>query len=130
MRVHHDSASAALVRHQLCEDLRRAGVSQPTIDEVMLVASELLGNAIRHTPHVPDNVLEVSWKLDETGVTVGVDDNSTKPPQRRTPSPHEPAGRGLRIVDALTDGWGVIPHKAGKRVWAHVPNGSPAFAAS
>lgn len=128
MRVHHDSTSAALVRRQLHEDLSRAGLDEATIDEVILVASELVGNAVRHTPHGPDNALEVSWNLDDTGVTIGVYDSSTTPPRRRTPSPDEPGGRGLRIVDALTDGWGVIPHRSGKRVWAHIRARTPAFA--
>ena len=130
MRVHHDSASAALVRHQLCEDLLRAGVHPATIDEVVLVASELVGNAVRHTPHDPRNVLEVSWTIDDTGVVIAVHDGSTALPKRRTPSPDEPAGRGLRIIEALSDRWGVIPQAAGKRVWAHVRNREAAFAAS
>lgn len=128
MRVHHDSTSAALVRHQLCEDLARAGVHPTTIDEVVLIASELVSNAVRHTPHDARNVLEVSWTIDDTGVVIAVYDGSTALPKRRTPSPDEPAGRGLRIIEALSDRWGVIPHDSGKRVWAHVRNRAPAFA--
>ena len=121
MRVHHDSASAALVRRLLTEELRRAGVSPATVDEVVLIASELVGNAVRHTPAPPSGQLEVSWNLDDTGVTVGVVDASPTPPRPRTPTPQDPHGRGLRIVDALADGWGVVPHPQGKQVWAHVP---------
>jgi anti-sigma regulatory factor (Ser/Thr protein kinase) len=121
MRVHHDSASAALVRRLLTEELRRAGVSPATVDEVVLIASELVGNAVRHTPAPPSGLLEVSWSLDDTGVTVGVVDASPTPPRPRTPTPQDPHGRGLRIVDALADGWGVVPHPQGKQVWAHVP---------
>ena len=129
MRVLHDSASAALVRHQLQQELTRAGLTAATIDEVLLVATELVGNAVRHTVHRPDNLLEVSWTLDDAGVTVAVADPSPVPPRPRTPTPEEPAGRGLRIVDALCDGWGVDATRDGKRVWGHVPRGSAAFAA-
>ncbi|MDT4944364.1 MAG: hypothetical protein QOH14_1097, partial [Pseudonocardiales bacterium] len=42
--VRHEAASAALVRHQIVDDLARQRVASDSIDEVALVATELVGN--------------------------------------------------------------------------------------
>jgi hypothetical protein len=36
------------------------------------------------------------------------------------PRDHGTNGRGLRIVDALADDWGITPYGAGKTVWFEV----------
>lgn len=89
-----------------------------SIDEVVLVASELVGNAVRHTAAGP---LDVTWDLDPDGVTVRVADASTTLPTLRAPLDSEPGGRGLTIVAAVADDWGAYTLGSGKRVWAHVP---------
>jgi anti-sigma regulatory factor (Ser/Thr protein kinase) len=120
MRVPHATDSAALVRHRIGDDLAHRGVSAESIDEVVLVASELIGNAVRHTAAIDAAGLGVEWTLDGGGVTVLVDDPSSTPPIPRHPDPTQPNGRGLRIVDALCDDWGAQRLGTGKRVWAHV----------
>jgi hypothetical protein len=36
----------------------------------------------------------------------------------RSPGPNDPSGRGLQIVDMLSDEWGIEPEvPAGKTVW-------------
>lgn len=121
MRVPHDTHSAALVRHELGAELALRGVDPQSIDAVVLVASELVGNAVRHTTAADGVGLAVDWALDDRGITVQVCDPSPVPPAPRNPSTTEPGGRGLRIVEALADDWGVRPTSDGKRVWAHVP---------
>lgn len=119
--VRHDATSAALVRHQLARDLATYDLPAETIDDAVLVASELVGNAIRHTAVSEAGTLEVSWNVDGSGVQVSVGDASGKPPVARVGRTDEPDGRGLRIVDALADDWGVERAGTGKRVWAHIP---------
>jgi anti-sigma regulatory factor (Ser/Thr protein kinase) len=119
--VRHDAASAAFVRRQLASDLGAYDLPDDTIDDVILVASELLGNAVRHTPASRQATLDVSWDVDASGVRVCVADSSDQPPVVRTPEVDEPGGRGLTIVDAVSDRWGVERDGHGKRVWAHVP---------
>lgn len=121
MRVPHATASAALVRHELSADLALRGIDPDSIAEVALVASELVGNAVRHTHSSNGCGLGVDWALDDAGVTVQVSDPSATAPAPRRPSANEPGGRGLHIVAALADDWGVRPDDGGKRVWAHVP---------
>jgi two-component sensor histidine kinase len=119
--VRHDPASAAFVRHQLASDLDTYDIPDEAIDDVLLVATELVGNAVRHTPASHHGTLDISWDVDSSGVRVCVGDPSVEPPVVRNVGLDEPSGRGLRIVEAVADGWGVEHVERGKRVWAHVP---------
>lgn len=119
--VRHDPASAAFVRRQLAFDLGSYDLPDDAIDDVLLVASELVGNAVRHTGASHHGTLDVSWDVDSSGVRVCVGDPSAEPPVVRTVGLDEPSGRGLQIVEAVADGWGVEHAERGKRVWAHVP---------
>lgn len=121
MRVPHATTSAALVRHELSADLALHGIDPDSIAEIVLVASELVGNAVRHTHSVNGTGLAVDWALDDVGVTVQVADPSSAVPAPRAPGETEAGGRGLHIVEALADDWGVRPTDGGKRVWAHIP---------
>ena len=118
MLVRHTPTSAAAVRQRLTEDLTAAGVSSAAIEEVLLVASELLGNAIRH---VRFGQLDVAWTLSDSHVLVSVCDDSRREPVPRDAEPHETSGRGMTIVQALSTDWGVEQTPTGKRVWATVP---------
>jgi len=44
-------------------------------------------------------------------------------PELRKPADDETSGRGLLIVDALAERWGVRPRDPGKTVWAHLAIG-------
>ncbi len=124
--VRHDPASAALVRRELACDLDAYNLPDDAIEDVVLVASELVGNAVRHTTATQQGTLDVSWDVDASGVRVCVGDPSQEPPVVRTSGVDRPDGRGLRIVDAVSDDWGVERDGPGKRVWAHVPVHQPA----
>ncbi len=60
-------------------------------------------------------------------VTVSVEDAGPGRPTLQSPAPTHPSGRGLRIVDALADSWGVTPRPDGngKRVWFTLAMGRP-----
>jgi anti-sigma regulatory factor (Ser/Thr protein kinase) len=120
MHVRDEPSSAGLVRNRVGADLARQGVDASCIDEVVLVVSELVGNAVRHAGSAKGE-LAICWDLDASGVRVEVTDASTKQLVRRTPSATDPSGRGLQIIDAMSDDWGVVPLRDGKRVWAHIP---------
>ena len=121
IRVRHEPTSAALVRRRLEDDLSTEGIPRERIDEILVVASELVGNAIRHTDAPRSERLDVTWDIDDTGVTVWVGDSSTDDPKPRSATADEAGGRGLAIVRAMSDDWGVQRLDHGKRVWAHVP---------
>lgn len=81
-------------------------------DAVELMASELTSNCVRHAQ--TDFELRVEVHED---VRVEVRDRGEGMPRMLSPPPTAPAGRGLRIVDALSDEWGVDAGPAGKTVW-------------
>ena len=121
MLVRHEPASAAAVRRELALDLELLDVPSAAVDNVMLVASELVGNAVRHGVHAGDDATwTVEWTVLGDELLISVDDPSHDVPVLRHPAPDAPSGRGLAIVAALSSEWGVEQLSLGKRVWARV----------
>jgi two-component sensor histidine kinase len=83
---------------------------------VNLIVSELVSNAIRHAV---ESTIRVSVRRTGPGtVRVAVADRSHRMPIPRDPDPKALDGRGLALVDALSEGrWGVDLLPVGKRVW-------------
>jgi anti-sigma regulatory factor (Ser/Thr protein kinase) len=85
------------------------------LDDVLLVFSELVTNAVIHA----GSAESVLVRLDEAAVTVVVVDASPSSPQMRTGGDAS-GGFGLRIVDQLATEWGWEQAGTGKQVWATV----------
>ena len=103
------------------------GRAAATVEAVELMVSELATNCIRHE--------RTSFHITILGSTqeirVEVTDSGSGTPTMRSPGPDEPSGRGLQIVDMLSDSWGVEPEDpAGKTVWFTMPAATAARAAS
>jgi two-component sensor histidine kinase len=91
-------------------------------EDVALVASELLGNALRHGSPLADGRLAVSWGIGEYGVEVSVTDGGGPTlPVVIEPAPTATGGRGLSIVANVAARWGVERHGPETTVWAVVP---------
>ena len=83
-------------------------------DKVLLLASELVTNAVRHaaTP------FEVTVDVDDGEVRVAViDGDADHVPVVRNPGPDDTNGRGLLLVDQLAAVWGSDRSRGGKAVW-------------
>jgi anti-sigma regulatory factor (Ser/Thr protein kinase) len=119
--ISHDPASAARVRHSIAADLARHDVVPDRIDDVVLVANELVTNAVLHTAAGGDDQLDVAWEVAPDHVLVRVADTSPDVPHRRSTHDTVGRGRGLSIVAALALDWGVRRTNQGKQVWARVP---------
>ena len=93
--------------------LRVRATDQQALDRVLLLTSEVVTNAILHarTP------LRLTAALDAGQVTVRVYDTLRTPPRRRTYRSDAGTGRGMHLVEALADRWGVEETSAGKCVW-------------
>ncbi|GGQ50821.1 ATP-binding protein [Couchioplanes azureus] len=84
-----------------------------------VVISELVTNAVRHG----GGCVEVSVECHDGRVTLLVADGSSVVPRRREADCD--GGRGLALIEALTDRWGVRDHEGGKQVWADLPRCRP-----
>jgi anti-sigma regulatory factor (Ser/Thr protein kinase) len=81
------------------------------------VTSELVTNAIEHAG-APQFGLQVVRLAQPEAVAVIVTDPSPRPPVKRDPAGDTEHGRGLHIVEALSDRWGWQPAPPGKAVYA------------
>jgi anti-sigma regulatory factor (Ser/Thr protein kinase) len=107
------SASAPrLAREALGEWLARIPCSDTVTRDAQLVVSELTTNTIVHTRSAPTVVVS----FDDGRLRIEVHDQDRAPPRIGDQSDPD-GGWGLRLVDAVTDGWGWNPTKSGKHVW-------------
>jgi anti-sigma regulatory factor (Ser/Thr protein kinase) len=86
------------------------------IDDVVLVTSELVTNAVLHGSP-PVGLLA---KAGSRWLRVEVDDHSSAMPVPQNADDDDEHGRGLEIVAALAIRWGTRPTAAGKMVWAEI----------
>ena len=130
-----DTRSVGTARDFCLSTMRRWGVKDRE-DDVAVVVSELLTNALRHavpqagppngSPDGPAGSTRRSrWPvrigLVQPGqfVLCAVADPSPRPPQPKEPDYLAESGRGLHVISALSDRWGsTVPTEAGKVVWA------------
>lgn len=124
--VLHEAPSAGEVRRALTEDLTRRGLPADVVDDAALLASELVGNAVRHAYPLPGGVLRVGWDVEDDRVVLRVTDGGGRQaPHVRDAGPRDVRGRGLAIVDSLAEDWGVDRYENGvgpvSTVWAALP---------
>jgi anti-sigma regulatory factor (Ser/Thr protein kinase) len=95
-------------------------------DRAALCTSELATNAYLHA----DGMGQLLWlSIESDDVRVTVYDGSSQPPAPRVAAADADGGRGLQLVDALTQGqWGTAPGaplglngSQGKGVWFSLP---------
>lgn len=106
------------VRHGLRELLRRCG-SQSSADVAELLTSELVTNALIHT----DRGAVVTAGVGPAGLRVEVRDFTDGQPEPYRATDESTHGRGLALVQALADAWGVRTHEVGKSVWFELEGG-------
>ena len=123
-----DTRSVGTARDFCLSTMRRWGV-QDRGDDVAVVVSELLTNALRHAvPQAPAQVQAragaaarsrwpVRLALVQPGhfVLCAVADPSPRLPEPKEPDYLAESGRGLHVISALSDRWGcTAPTEAGK----------------
>jgi len=86
----------------------------------MLLASELVTNAVRHSGCRPSDHITLRAELSAGGVRLEVCDPALSTSVPRLPAVDDPfGGMGLRVVEALADRWG---NERGREqvVWAEI----------
>lgn len=97
---------------QCCRAWGVAGLS----DDVAVVVTELVANAVRHAG------TDVRFRLVRLahGLRLEVADGSLRPLRPRPLVQDAEGGRGLVLVDALSTRYGVEADAHGKRIWAEL----------
>ncbi|MFE6287211.1 ATP-binding protein [Streptomyces sp. NPDC057877] len=119
--------AAGLARRQLRALLTAWHIGAEAHDNAVLVASELVGNAITHSAserivfrvqHSATGALRIEVEDQSRGLTC---------PSLKQSGPDDQGGRGLFLVEALSTAWGVLdlPHRPGRTVWAALPPEAP-----
>ncbi|UQX88597.1 ATP-binding protein [Jatrophihabitans telluris] len=117
--VRHATPSAGLARRSISEALRVAGADEADCLDAALIASELVGNAVRHAPPLPSGHLSVEWVLTTDTYTIAVTDGGAIHELTVSDaSVWDTSGRGLAIVAAVTEDWGVRNDDGRTTVWA------------
>jgi anti-sigma regulatory factor (Ser/Thr protein kinase) len=92
------------------------GHRSAAVEDAVLMISELVTNAVRHTR----DVVLVLVTLHRATLRVDVSDNDPTMPVAPDAEDNATSGRGLRIVQALADHWGITPTADGKTIWFEI----------
>jgi anti-sigma regulatory factor (Ser/Thr protein kinase) len=104
--------------------LARWAVPRRAVHTVVLLVSELVTNAVVHgRPPI-----ELRLRQTSTHVVIEVHDCASFLPRKLRPTPDDEHGRGLQLVNLLSDRRGSRPTGHGKSVWCVVSTGPAASA--
>jgi anti-sigma regulatory factor (Ser/Thr protein kinase) len=117
MEVPCDRKAPAVVRSALAQI--DCGWS---VDDGILVATELVNNAVLHSGCMSDHRLKVRATVQQDRLLISVHDpgRSGEAAHPRRTDVSEPGGWGLRIVEQLSHRWG-SERPDGYLVWAELP---------
>lgn len=119
----HEVQSVPAARRFATSVLR--GASTQILEAVELMVSELATNCIRHT----NSGFDLTIIRSGMNIRVEATDHAGGTPTMRSPEPTDPSGRGLKIIDMLSAGWGVQSEAGmGKTVWFTISDSAPARA--
>jgi anti-sigma regulatory factor (Ser/Thr protein kinase) len=90
-----------------------------TLEAAELMTSELATNCVRHA----NTEFEVAIYA-QGPIRIEVRDTGEGRPRVLSPASQDQSGRGLMIVEAMSESWGVIPASDGKTVWFTVAHPS------
>jgi hypothetical protein len=107
--------SVPAARHFVVSVLHAWGLGALDVDAA-IVASELATNAVRHA----DSPFRATLDRQSDGVRIGVEDAGRDPLARRSTDALDLGGRGVDIVEALSQRWGSTELPSGKLVWAEL----------
>ncbi|MFJ6821781.1 ATP-binding protein [Streptomyces niveus] len=132
LRWRRHPSSVGLARLELRKSLAGWGLSALE-DSAVLVLSELVTNAVRHARVPSGREIETRFlpmvPPKPSGLRIEVHDTSALRPRLRAAEPDACDGRGLLLVDALADEWGVADRVAWASSCGHC-GGPPPMASS
>ncbi|HXD55860.1 MAG TPA: ATP-binding protein [Solirubrobacteraceae bacterium] len=107
LRLERDVRAPAIARSAVSERLLAAGIDGAFEQTVVLLVSEVVSNAVRHSAGPADAAISLEAAITERSVRVSVTDAGGG----FTPRPRDPErlgeGYGLYLVDKAARSWGV-----------------------
>ena len=131
---HHESGSELSVRFERAQTCAAAArnalltleqrLEPEVLDDIRLLVSELVTNAIRHAdaPSGGQVAVDVSIKGDSVRVEVADPGSGFEPEPRNDDGSSKAGGWGLYLVDRIADRWGIIRNRM-NRVWFEIDRG-------
>lgn len=101
--------------------LEQWSLPSAVVEDTVLAVSELVTNAVLHARS--PSILELELGQTRDWLRFSVADASRVPPLARLAGTTDEGGRGLAILAALSDRWGIEQYGPGKRVWCEVDLG-------
>ncbi|MGZ4639927.1 MAG: ATP-binding SpoIIE family protein phosphatase [Actinomycetes bacterium] len=111
-----NSMSVPLARSWAEGWLAAAVVPTDLVEATVLVVSELVTNAVRQG----DGPVRIGLELTDESLLVEVFDSGHRLPRLADSAVDSTGGRGLHLIDTLSDRWGVREELDGKTVWARL----------
>ncbi|MGA5701613.1 ATP-binding protein [Peterkaempfera bronchialis] len=116
--VSSNSKGVRLARWHMASQLADAGFDRDVVRDIEQIAGELIANAVLHGCRGV-GLARLRVTAQDDGLLVEVFDPSPARPSAVVSRPDAESGRGLLMVEALADEWGVVDHGgSGKTVWA------------
>jgi two-component sensor histidine kinase len=89
-------------------------------DDVLLLVTELVTNAVRHSSAGPDGLVRVELRRGPDTLWVAVSDKGAGFTADAPLEPNEADGWGLTLVDRIADRWAVAPIGSGTCAWFEI----------
>jgi anti-sigma regulatory factor (Ser/Thr protein kinase) len=115
-RLPPSPASVSAARRFTADAVDRLGAGCAA-ECAQLLVSELATNVVVHA----STPMRLSVHKPDHKVRVEVRDDDPHPPRDADGDPLAPGGRGLLLVEALAQAWGVNRNERGKTVWFELP---------
>jgi anti-sigma regulatory factor (Ser/Thr protein kinase) len=109
------SARSVPTARHLTREVLRAWRAPQDIGDVELLVTELVANVVDHVGG--ESVLALELEYSDGWLRIAVADGSAVRPVVGELRGDQPRGRGMQIVAAIADDWGVEDVDGGKRVW-------------
>ncbi|MDT7553717.1 MAG: hypothetical protein QOI16_2253 [Pseudonocardiales bacterium] len=94
--------------------LENWGVDAEIIEDGLIVVEELVANVVDHA----HTRFALTIQLSSLVLHIAVHDECVADPVLRPFDPHAGRGRGLQLIESLSQQWGCDHHHGGKTVWA------------
>jgi len=113
-RLGCNSSAPARARAFVADAGQEWGLPEIMIESAQLATSELVSNSVEHALSGAEIVLE---RQPDNRLHISVRDNSQAFPVMHPVEAARPRGRGMALVEALAEVWGITPHPDGKTIW-------------